>query len=51
MKYNIVTTGKGMLPPGIIVGDVEAKSLEAAVKKIQQMAPDKKFIWDVVPDE
>jgi len=29
MRYEIITTGKGMLPPGVIVGDVkEADSLE-----------------------
>ena len=45
MRYEVVTTGKGMLPAGVIVGDVEADSLEAATKAIIKQVGEKRMIW------
>lgn len=51
MKYNLVTTGKGMMLAGIVIGHIEASSQEIAVKKAQELVPGKKMIWDVVLDK
>lgn len=47
--YNILTTGKGMLPPGEVIGNIEAKSIEAARKKLDEMCPCKGPTWDLEP--
>jgi len=51
MKYNLVTTGLGMMEPGIVVGNVEANSHEAAVKKARELVPGRVMIWDVIKEE
>lgn len=54
MQFWIITTGQGVLPPGVKIGQVEAESPEDAMKGIlaSRMAGTKApLTWDYVPVE
>jgi len=46
-QYNIVTTGKGMLKPGKIIGNIEATTIDKAIEKIKKILEGRPFIWEL----
>ena len=48
VMFNLITTGKGCLPPGKIIGNIEAKSSESAAKKVVKLLQGRPLIWDIV---
>ena len=54
MKFWIVTTGQGILPPGVKIGQVEADTSEDAMKGIlnsRMVGTKAPLIWDYIPVE
>jgi len=45
MWFEIVATGQGMMEPGEIVGNIQAKNHAAAVKAIEEFLGGRPMIW------
>lgn len=44
-QYWVITTGKGMLPPGVKIGDIEAKTEDRARAVMIKFLQGRPLIW------
>jgi len=47
MRFEIVTTGQGMMEPGVIVGNIEADTRIAALEALKKFLGGRPIIWEL----
>jgi hypothetical protein len=47
MRFEIVTTGRGMMEAGKVVGEIEAETHDDAVEALREFLDRRPMIWDL----
>ena len=47
MKFRIITTGKGMMEAGEVIGEIEAESHEEALVALTKFLQGRPVIWEL----
>ncbi len=49
MWFEIVTTGRGMMKAGVVVGNIKADTIEHAVDALVKFLGPRRMIWELRP--